>query len=95
MMQNRVASCYLVGLADRGAKSQPNFTGHAQMTRLAAVLLALAPVLMSFVAPAQAENVVRWATPTPAESFDPYGHDVLQTYWWCCPHQTGHVAVGE
>ena len=51
------------------------------MTLLAAVLLALAPVLMSFVAPAQAENVVRWATPTPAETFDPSGHDVLQTYW--------------
>jgi ABC-type transport system substrate-binding protein len=30
---------------------------------------------------AAAENVVRWATPTPAETFDPYGHDTLQTIW--------------
>ena len=51
------------------------------MTRLAAVLLALAPALMSFVAPARAENVVRWATPEPAASFDPYGHDELFTIW--------------
>jgi peptide/nickel transport system substrate-binding protein len=25
--------------------------------------------------------VVRWATPTPADSFDPYGHNLLATYW--------------
>jgi peptide/nickel transport system substrate-binding protein len=25
--------------------------------------------------------VVRWATPDPAGSFDPHGHDHLQTYW--------------
>jgi peptide/nickel transport system substrate-binding protein len=36
---------------------------------------------MGFVVPAQAENVVRWATPEPAESFDPYGHDELLTIW--------------
>ena len=51
------------------------------MTRLAATLLALASALMSFAAPAQAENVVRWATPLPADSFDPYGHDELLTIW--------------
>jgi len=24
---------------------------------------------------------MRWATPTPAETFDPCGHDTLQTIW--------------
>jgi peptide/nickel transport system substrate-binding protein len=33
------------------------------------------------VVPVRAENVVRWATPDPAGSFDPHGHDHLQTYW--------------
>jgi hypothetical protein len=27
----------------------------------------------------RAENVVRWATAKPAETFDPYGHDELFT----------------
>jgi peptide/nickel transport system substrate-binding protein len=31
--------------------------------------------------PARAENVVRWATPKPAETFDPYSHDELFTIW--------------
>jgi hypothetical protein len=43
----------------------------AQMTRLSTVLLALASALTGIVAPVQAENVVRWATPLPAETFDP------------------------
>ena len=43
------------------------------------VVLALLPTCL--VAYAKAENVVRWGTPTPAETFDPYGHDVLSTYW--------------
>jgi peptide/nickel transport system substrate-binding protein len=60
---------------------QSDFTGHAQMTRLSTVLLALASVLVGFVAPVQAENVVRWATPIPADTFDPYGHDELFTIW--------------
>jgi peptide/nickel transport system substrate-binding protein len=60
---------------------QSDFTGRAQMTRLSTVLLALASVLVGFVAPVQAENVVRWATPTPAETFDPHGHAILFTYW--------------
>jgi peptide/nickel transport system substrate-binding protein len=30
---------------------------------------------------ARADNVVRWGTPLPADSFDPYGHDELFTIW--------------
>jgi peptide/nickel transport system substrate-binding protein len=45
------------------------------------VLIALALFSACLVVPARAENVVRWATPEPAESFDPYGHDSLTTYW--------------
>jgi peptide/nickel transport system substrate-binding protein len=45
------------------------------------VLIALAFLPGCLVGPARAENLVRWATPTPAESFDPYGHDLPQTYF--------------
>ena len=51
------------------------------MTRFSTVLLTLASVLVGFVASAEAENLVRWATPWPAESFDPYGNDILFTTW--------------
>ena len=51
------------------------------MNRIRTVLIALALLPTCVVAPARAENVVRWATPTPAETFDPHGHDVLQTHW--------------
>jgi peptide/nickel transport system substrate-binding protein len=69
------------GALRHSVDGQSYFTGRAQMTRLSAVLLTLASVLVGFVAPVQAENVVRWATPTPAETFDPHGHDILFTYW--------------
>ena len=51
------------------------------MIRIRTVLIPLALLSMCLVASAQAENVVRWATPDPAGSFDPHGHDHLQTYW--------------
>jgi peptide/nickel transport system substrate-binding protein len=52
------------------------------VSHIRTVLIALALLPACFVAPARAENVVRWATPTPgAESFDPYGHDELFTIW--------------
>jgi len=51
------------------------------MTQIRTVLIVLALLPACLVAPAQAENVVRWATPKPAESFDPYGHDELFTIW--------------
>jgi peptide/nickel transport system substrate-binding protein len=51
------------------------------VTLIRMLLIALAMLPSSPVAPALAENVVRWATPTPAESFDPYGHDLPQTYF--------------
>jgi peptide/nickel transport system substrate-binding protein len=38
-------------------------------------------LLLAVTNTAPAENVVRWATPTPAESFDPYGHDELFSIW--------------
>jgi peptide/nickel transport system substrate-binding protein len=45
-------------------------------------LLIVVPLLaVCLVVPARAENVVRWATPGPAESFDPYGNDILFTIW--------------
>jgi peptide/nickel transport system substrate-binding protein len=47
--------------------------------RTALIVLALLPTC--HVAPARAENVVRWAAPLIAESFDPYGHDELFTIW--------------
>jgi peptide/nickel transport system substrate-binding protein len=45
------------------------------------VLIALALLPTCLVVPVRAENVVRWATPLPADSFDPYGHDELFTIW--------------
>ena len=51
------------------------------MNRIRTVLIALALLLACLVVPARAENVVRWATSDPAGSFDPYGHDHLQTDW--------------
>jgi peptide/nickel transport system substrate-binding protein len=51
------------------------------LNHIRTVLIAFA-LLPTCVLPARAENVVRWATPTPgAESFDPYGHDELFTIW--------------
>ena len=51
------------------------------MNRIRTVLIALALLPTCLVVPARAENVVRWATPMPADSFDPYGHDELFTIW--------------
>jgi peptide/nickel transport system substrate-binding protein len=51
------------------------------MNCIRTVLIALAFLPGCLVGPARAENVVRWASPTPADSFDPYGHDYLQTFW--------------
>jgi peptide/nickel transport system substrate-binding protein len=51
------------------------------VNRIRTVLIALALLPACFVVPARAENVVRWATPLPADSFDPYGHDELLTIW--------------
>jgi peptide/nickel transport system substrate-binding protein len=47
--------------------------------RMVLIVLALLPTCLG--GPARAENVVRWATPTPVETFDPYGHDLMATYW--------------
>jgi peptide/nickel transport system substrate-binding protein len=49
------------------------------LTRTILIALALLPACL--VAPARAENVVRWATPRPADTFDPHGHDELFTIW--------------
>ena len=38
-------------------------------------------LLLACTSTAAAENVVRWATPRPADTFDPYGHDELFTIW--------------
>jgi peptide/nickel transport system substrate-binding protein len=52
------------------------------VNRIRTVLNTLALLPACLVLPAHAENVVRWATPTPAaQSFDPYGHDEIFTYW--------------
>jgi peptide/nickel transport system substrate-binding protein len=51
------------------------------VTRIRTLLIALALVPTCLVVLARAENVVRWATPAPASSFDPYGHDELFTIW--------------
>jgi peptide/nickel transport system substrate-binding protein len=51
------------------------------VTQIRTGLIVLALLPACFVASAQAENVVRWATHKPAETFDPYGHDELFTYW--------------
>ena len=51
------------------------------MSRIRTVLIALALLPTCFVVPTRAENVVRWAAPTPADSFDPYGSDLLFTLW--------------
>jgi peptide/nickel transport system substrate-binding protein len=51
------------------------------MHRIRTGLIALALLPTCLVAPARAENVVRWATPFPSYSFDPYGHDELFTIW--------------
>jgi peptide/nickel transport system substrate-binding protein len=50
------------------------------MKKLRSVTAGLALVL-GCANSAAAENVVRWATPLPADSFDPYGHDELLTIW--------------
>ena len=51
------------------------------MNRIRTVLIVLALLPTCFVVPARAENVVRWATTEPANSFDPYGHDELFNIW--------------
>jgi hypothetical protein len=52
------------------------------VNRIRTVLNTLALLPACLVLPAHAENVVRWATPTPAaQSFDPYGHDEIFTHW--------------
>jgi peptide/nickel transport system substrate-binding protein len=51
------------------------------MHRIRVVLIAIVLLPICLVVPARAENVVRWATPLPADSFDPYGHDELLTMW--------------
>jgi peptide/nickel transport system substrate-binding protein len=51
------------------------------LQRIRTLLIALALLPICFVAPARAENVVRWATPLPAYSFDPHGHDELFSIW--------------
>jgi peptide/nickel transport system substrate-binding protein len=51
------------------------------VNRIRTVLIALALLPTCLVAPARSENVVRWATPLPADTFDPYGHDELLTIW--------------
>lgn len=51
------------------------------MNRIRTALITLALLPTCLVVPVRAENVVRWATPLPADSFDPYGHDELFTIW--------------
>jgi peptide/nickel transport system substrate-binding protein len=51
------------------------------VNRIRTVLIVLTLFPFCLVAPARGENVVRWATPWPAESFDPYGNDILFTTW--------------
>jgi peptide/nickel transport system substrate-binding protein len=51
------------------------------VNRIRTVLIALALLPTCLVVPARAENVVRWATPLPAYSFDPFGHDELFSIW--------------
>jgi peptide/nickel transport system substrate-binding protein len=51
------------------------------VNRIRTILIALALLPACLVVPAGAENVVRWATPVPADSFDPYGHDLITTHW--------------
>lgn len=51
------------------------------MKRVSLAISAVALLATSLVAAAQAENVIRWATPLPAVTFDPYGHDELFTIW--------------
>ncbi len=45
------------------------------MTRVQAIVCALAMVLAAAAMPARAENVVRWATPEPLLTWDPHGAD--------------------
>jgi peptide/nickel transport system substrate-binding protein len=52
-----------------------------RVNRIRTVLIAFTMLSVCFVVSARAENVVRWATPMPADSFDPYGHDLLATHW--------------
>jgi peptide/nickel transport system substrate-binding protein len=52
-----------------------------RVKRIRTVLITLALLPTCLVVPARAENVVRWATPMPADTFDPYGHDELFTIW--------------
>jgi peptide/nickel transport system substrate-binding protein len=51
------------------------------VNRIRTILIALALLSACLATPARAENVVRWATPTLVETFDPYGHDLMATYW--------------
>jgi peptide/nickel transport system substrate-binding protein len=55
--------------------------GRCLVNHIRTVLIVLALLPTCVVAPARAENVVRWASPNPAESFDPYGNDILFTIW--------------
>lgn len=59
----------------------PAIGGGGARESLRTVLIVLALLAACHVVPARAENVVRWATPLPADSFDPYGHDELFTIW--------------
>jgi hypothetical protein len=56
------------------------------------VLITLTLLPTCHLVPARAENVVRWATPLPAESFDPYRTEELLTYW--VDTQVNEVLVG-
>lgn len=49
------------------------------MNLIRTVLIAFALLPTCVVVPVSAENIVRWATPLPADTFDPYGHDELFT----------------
>jgi peptide/nickel transport system substrate-binding protein len=51
------------------------------VVRIRVILIVCALLATCFVVPARAENVVRWATLTPAATFDPVGHDIQWTYW--------------
>jgi peptide/nickel transport system substrate-binding protein len=60
--------------------------------RIRTVLITLALLPTCFVVPARAENVVRWATPAPAATFDPVGHDIQWTHW--VEHQVYERLIG-
>lgn len=72
------------GLRETLTLSSAGDQREVHLNRIRMVLIALVLLPAALVGTAQAENLVRSATPLPVVSFDPYGHDELFAIWVEC-----------